>query len=302
MEILVTGGSGFLGSHVADALSDKGATVTILDCNPSPFLRSDQKMICGDILDFDFVNSVVAGKKYVFHYAGLADIDICKIRPRDAITINIIGTTNLLEASVQHGISQFIFASSAYVFSKHGFFYKTSKQTCESLLHDYYDVFSLPYTCIRYGSLYGPRSDMHNSIHRIIRQALSEKKITYFGTGDELREYIHVADAAKLTAEVINTEKFLNESIIITGNEKFFYRDILELVKEIVGGDIEIILKKKRDSAHYKLTPYNYSPHLGKKVTNTEFVDFGQGILQCIEAVATEIYQQQTGVVGTTVK
>lgn len=287
MQILVTGGAGFLGSHVADALTEAGHYVTIFDIRTSPYLRSGQKMVTGDILDQRTLENITANQDVVYHFAGIADIDECAKRPVDTAKYNIIGTVRLLEACRMAGVRRFIFASSAYVFSGSGYFYKSSKRACESFIEDFYQLYNLPYTCLRYGSLYGGRADERNSIYRMIRQAITEGKITYSGQGDEVREFIHVRDAAQSSVRVLEPE-FENQNIILTGTEKLTYRQLLEMIREIMGNKIDIDFVTSTRKAHYKLTPYNFSPKLGRKLINNPHVDMGQGLLLCM----TEIYEK----------
>ncbi len=290
MKILVTGGSGFLGSHVADALSDHGHAVAIFDIQKSPYLRAGQEMIVGDILDQELLERIVAGKDVVYHFAGIADIDECAERPVDTAKNNILGTVILLEACRKAGIRRFIFASSSYVYSDSGFFYRSSKQACESFIENYAELYGLKYTCVRYGSLYGDRADERNSIYRLIKQAIQDGKITYGGTGEEIREYIHVRDAARISVRILDHE-FENQHIILTGFEKMIYRDLLEMIKEMLGNKIEIEILPSERKAHYKITPYNFSPKLGRKLVNNPHIDMGQGLLQCM----AELYEQVHG-------
>jgi UDP-glucose 4-epimerase len=281
MNILITGGSGFLGSHVADALSDAGHRVIIFDIHESPYLRSDQKMITGDIMDINKIEQELHNIDVVYHFAGIADIDECKVKPIDTARINIMGTVQLLEACRKMDVHRFVFASSAYVYSDAGYFYRSSKQACESYIENYADLYSLKYTCLRYGSLYGPRADDRNSIYKLIRQALGAGKIIYHGTGDELREFIHVKDAAQSSVKILESD-YENTYITLTGKEKMRYADLLDMVKEILGNKVSIEIKPSTRKAHYKITPYNFSPKLGMKLVNNPHVDMGQGLLQCI--------------------
>ena len=287
MKILVTGGSGFLGSHVADALTDAGHEVTILDIQKSPYVRPDQEMIVGDILDQELLERVVAEKDVVYHFAGIADIDESAKRPVDTAKYNILGTVILLEACLKAGIRRFIFASSSYVYSDSGFFYRSSKQACESFIENYAELYGLKYTCLRYGSLYGPRADERNSIYRLIKQAIQDGKITYYGTGEEIREYIHVRDAAQASIRILGDE-FENQYIVLAGTEKMSYRDLLKMINEMLGNKIEIEILPSERKAHYQITPYNFSPKLGRKLVNNLHIDMGQGLLQCM----AEIYEQ----------
>ena len=282
---LVTGGAGFLGSHVADALSDAGHTVTLLDAKESPYLREDQRMVVGDILDAGLLGSVTKGMDYVYHFAGLADIDECETRPADVAAVNILGTVRLLEECTH--VRRFVFASSAYVYSAAGSFYRSSKQACEAFIEDFNEQRGLPYTILRYGSLYGTRADQRNSIHRLLRQALRDKRIDYRGTGDEVREYIHVEDAARISVQILDPA-FENERIMLTGTEKMRYADLLQMIQEMLHGDVLIDMQPSTRKAHYTLTPYNFSPKPGKKLTANPHIDMGQGLLQCM----AEIYEE----------
>lgn len=290
MKVVVFGGSGFLGSHVADALSDAGHEVTIYDLKPSPYLRPDQAMVVGDILNQDLVNEVVARHRIVYHFAGIADIDECVCRPVDTVKYNILGTVQLLEACRKAKIDRFIFASSVYVYSNSGSFYRCSKQTCEQYIEDYEKLYGLKYTILRYGSLYGERADECNSIYRLFKQAVTEGKITYRGAGDEVREYIHVRDAAQSSVRILKPE-FENQNIILTGNQAMKYRELLEMIAEIMGNRIEIEIVPTDREAHYKITPYNFNPRLGKKLINNPHIDMGQGLLICM----AEIYERFHG-------
>ena len=285
MKILVTGGSGFLGSHIVEALSEINHEVTIFDLHPSPYLRPDQKMVCGDILEQKILEDIVQGQDVIYHFAGIADIDECAKRPVDTVKYNILGTVNLLEAARKAGLKRFVFASSAYVYSDSGYFYRSSKQACESFIEDYQKLYNLNYTCLRYGSLYGDRADERNSIFRFIKQALSENTITYHGTGEELREFIHVRDAAQISVEILRPE-YENQHVILTGNEKMRYIDLLEMINEMLGGKINIEILPSDRKAHYRITPYNFSPKLGRKIVNNPHIDMGQGLLQCMSEIS----------------
>src|SRR5437016_14316560 len=99
MRVAVFGGAGFLGSHVADALSQAGHAVTVFDVKPSPYLRPDQLGVVGDILDADRVVAAVKGCDIVYNFGGIADIEEANARPLDTVRINVLGNTVLLEAA-----------------------------------------------------------------------------------------------------------------------------------------------------------------------------------------------------------
>lgn len=276
-KIIVFGGAGFVGSHTADALTDAGYEVTIFDCKESLYLRPEQKMIVGDILDEKLVEDVVKGCKAVYNFAGIADIDEASLTPMKSIKINILGTAIIVEACYKAKVERFVFASSLYVYSRMGSFYKSTKQACEILIENYGEI-GLPYTIIRYGSLYGPRSDKRNFINRILTQALIEGKIVREGDGEELREYIHVYDAAKWGVEILDDE-FINQYIIFTGQQQIKIKDLLLMIQEMIGDKIELEYLTPTITHHYNITPYSFIPKISKRYINKTYLDLGQGIL-----------------------
>ena len=297
MNILITGGSGFIGSHVSDALTVAGHQVTILDSRTSPYLQDNQKMLVGNIMDQSLLKEAVSGMDIVYHFAGIADIDDCMVRPVDTVSINILATVMLLELCKEEQIKRFVFASSTYVYSNSGYFYRSSKQACETYIENYAKLYGLKYTCLRFGSLYGPRADWRNSIYKLIKQALEEGKITYHGTGEELREFIHVYDAAQSSVNILKPE-YENQYITITGNEKMRYKDLLEMLKEMLNNNLEVEIVPATRKAHYKVTPYNFSPRLGLKMNSNPHIDMGQGLLQCVADIYDQVHLEKKSDLG----
>jgi len=281
MRVLLTGGSGFLGSHIADALSDAGHSVTILDRQESPYLRRDQEFILGDILDADLLIRLGAQADAIYHIAGLADINVAMHKPRETVEANIIGTLNVLEAARENGVKRLLFASSIYVYSNKGLFYRTSKQAGENLIYDYQERYGLPYTILRFGSLYGPRSDEHNAVYRMFRQALTGGRIEYRGTGREVREYINVLDAAKLSVAALGSAHE-NQILHLTGRERMTTREMLEMINEIMGGRVELVFSDDTMTGHYVQTPYSYTPKLGRRISGETYIDLGLGLLDVL--------------------
>ncbi len=286
-KIVIFGGSGFVGSHVADNLSEKGFEVVIYDLKDSPYIRSGQTMIVGDVLDENKVDETLKDASYVYNFSGIADLDIASDNPQKSIENNIMGHTIILEKSRHHEIKRVVFASSVYVYSKHGSFYTICKQTCEHLCEEYQRKYNLDYTILRYGSLYGPRAQMWNGVYRYLYQAIKEGKIDYPGSGDEKRRYIHVFDAARLSADVLD-EKYKNQCVIITGNVDLSSRDLLTMIREMLNNKTDVQFTNKEFFHHYTLTPYSFIPKMGIQLTPNPSVDMGEGLLGQIE----EIYKK----------
>jgi UDP-glucose 4-epimerase len=280
-KVVVFGGSGFLGGHVADMLTDAGYRVLIFDTMQSGYLRDGQEMVIGDILNRDLLREVIKDAKYIYHFAAIADIKEAQDNPVKAVEVNILSTTYILDACREFKVERFIYGSTIYVYSEHGSFYRSTKQASELLIENYQKIYNLNYTILRYGSLYGPRANHFNSINNFIIQAIKERKITRNGNGEELREYIHIKDAAKSSVEILSDE-FVNSNIMITGNKSMKISDILTMIKEMFNEKIEVVYTNEVHEEHYNITPYTFKPKIAKKYHLNYYHDLGQGILDQI--------------------
>lgn len=290
MKILVTGGAGFLGSHLVDSLVERGHTVTVFDRARSRWLPTGVRMIEGDLLDQAALAGAIEGHDAVYHLAGFADLNAAKTRPLDTVQLNILGTVHVLEAMRAHHVTRFLFASTAYVYSREGGFYRCSKQACESYIEEFGRACGLRYTIIRYGSLYGPRADATNGVNRLLRTAMAEGRISYSGAPDDLREYIHVEDAAKLSVDVLDPA-FEGQHVTLTGASSTRASELFTMFQEILGKKIEVDYRRIEGpgSGHYAVTPYAFTPRPGKKLVTTHYVDMGEGLLRLVEEIHREL-------------
>ncbi len=288
MKTIVFGGSGFLGSYVVDALLEHGHNVVVFDRKPSLW-HPEIPYVAGDILDRAQVLKAVDGCDYVYNLAGAADVERSVEFPLDYLEANILGNAIILEAARQVGIKRFVYASSAYALSDRGAFYGTSKRCSEKVIELYKAHYGLDYTILRYGSVYGAHADRSNRIYRLLYQALTEGRVVFPGDGSEEREYIHAADAARLSVEILEPWG-CNSTFILTGTERFSYRCLLKLINEILGDRLEIVFLGDDYKGHYAMTPYSFNPTLGKKLISNPCIDFGQGLLSCIEALHHQLF------------
>lgn len=284
MKVIVFGGAGFLGSHVADALTRRGHAVSIFDLHSSEYRQPGQRMIVGDIRDRAAVDKAVKGNQVIYNFAGFSDIEAAADHPLETIESNVLGNGIILEAARRWKVQRYVFASTVYVYSQAGSFYRASKRACEDYIECYQKVFGVPFTLLRFGSLYGPRSDHRNGIHRLLEEALKKKRIVYGGDGEELREYIHVEDAAESSVDILS-KSFKNQCVVLSGVQPVRSKDLLILIQEILGHPIPVTFRPPRPnpmSLHYKLTPYSYIPREAKKMIPTKSTDLGQGLLALI--------------------
>jgi UDP-glucose 4-epimerase len=292
-KVIVYGGSGFLGSHVADALTDAGYPVRIFDLAPSPYLRPGQEMVVGDMLDAAVTKEAAEGCSYVYNFAGLADIDDAKNRPVDTVQLNVLGNVHCLEAARAAGARRFVFASSVYVYSESGSFYRASKQASERFIEVYQERYGMDYTILRYGSLYGRRADARNGIHRLLKQALQERRIAYSGAANAMREYIHATDAAKLSVQILAPE-YANRHLVLTGQERMAVKNLMQMIAEMIPEkSIDFSFNDNPLPGHYVMTPYGFHPKVGHKLVASDYVDIGQGLLDCLAELYETMHTDQ---------
>jgi len=262
--------------------------VTVFDQKKTAALPADQKQVTGSLEDFDLLCRTIEGADYVYHYAALSDLNKARDLPRETVKANVEGTVNVLEAARRAKVKRFVFSSTIYVYSHEGSFYRASKQACEAYIEEYQQRFGMDYTILRFGSLYGPRADESNGLYRLLREAARTGKIRYFGEPEDSREYIHVADAARLSVDILAPE-YANQHLIITGHYPMRARDLFTMFSEILGREIQVeYARPEIPDGHYRITPYHFHPRVGKKLTSNLYVDFGQGILQVLEQISRE--------------
>ncbi len=287
MRCLITGASGFLGSHIADALTNAGHEVVGYDIVESPYLKPTQTMVIGNVLDRKLMLQTCKRIDVVFHLAALADIDITWDNPYETMKVNVLGTVNVLEACRLNGVKRIIFASTLYVDSRTGSLYRVSKHACELAIKAYKDYCGLEYIILRFGTLYGTRAKANNSIYKLLKQAL-QGEINHYGTGNEVREYLNAKDAGTICTKLLD-DKYVNQTLILTGYHRIKLVDLLAMINEILGNKVKINYHPKDNRSHYEQIPYSYQPEAAQRVVSESYCDFGGGLIE----ILTEIYNQK---------
>ncbi len=298
MKAVVFGGSGFLGSHVADALTQAGHETTIYDLRESAYRSGSQRFVQGDILDAEKVRETLQNQDIVYNFAGLADLDETHAQPVESARVNVLGNTVLLEEARKAAVSRYVYASTIYVAGHAGGFYRASKQACELYVEEYRRWFGLDFTILRYGSIYGRRSNRSQGLAQYLLQALRDRRIVIRGTGEELREYVHVSDVARASVKILEPE-FRNQHVVLTGHHPLRVRDLAEMIREMVGTDVRIEFQPvdpekhpEGRTTHYTVTPYSFRPQVAKKLVSTHYVDMGQGLIDCLEEMHASLQSQ----------
>lgn len=260
-KVLVFGGSGFLGHYLVKELQKRGYEVTVADIRQDDSI--EVKYVKCDISKREEVESVFESDDFqiVYNLAGLANIDRAIENPLKTMDLNIIANIYMLEASLKYGIKKFIYASSAYAMSNKGSFYGISKLASEKIIEEYNKKYGLSFVILRYGSVYSERSYDNNYIYNLVKTAVKEGVINHKGDGQEIREYIHAADAAKLSVDIIESNKFLDTHVILTGTERMKRIELFSMIKEIMNSDLTINCSDSGEyKNHYKFTPYSFTP------------------------------------------
>jgi UDP-glucose 4-epimerase len=285
--VLVFGGFGFLGYYLLKELLSRGYNITVADININQELKNKVTYIKCDITNTENIQKVFENKtyNYVYNLAGYANLDIAIKFPIKTIQLNVIGNMYILEECVKNNVSRFIYASSAYAMSNKGSFYGISKLASEKIIEEYAKKFDLSFTILRYGSVYSERSYDNNYIYNLVKSAVLDNKIDHHGDGNEVREYIHAADASKLSVDIIESEDFKNLHVILTGTERMKRLDLFNMINEILNDKVDINCVNDSYQNHYKYTPYSFDPSVSKKLVANPHIDMGQGLLECIRSV-----------------
>lgn len=247
MKVLVTGGSGFIGSHVVDKLKEKGVEVRVYD-GIMPSYRTDIEFYQGSILDTSALGFAMNGVDVVFHLAAVADVKDVYNEPHYSESINVRGTINVLEAARKVGIKRIIYGSTTWVYSEadtdkvdestplHAptHLYTATKLAGEYYCQAYIKLYNMEITILRYGIPYGPRARDGAVIPIFVKKALNGEPLTLAGDGSQFRKFIYVEDLAEgnvLALKTIAKNKIYN----LDGKEKISIKQIAETIQKILG-------------------------------------------------------------------
>ena len=261
-KIIIYGGCGFLGTYVVKELLGKNYFVIVFDKIKKKLKNKNLKYIKGDINNYKQVKKAMKNCEYVINLAGISDIGEALKKPIETVKTNILGTVNILEACKDLNINKHIFASSIYVLSSQGGFYRTSKCSSELYIQEYKKRYNLDYTIIRYGSIYGEGANIKNGITNIIYNCLKSGELRYSGTIKAVRNFIHAKDAAKLTIKALS-QRYSNASVLITGGTKVKIKDLMNYLKKKLGIQKKLVYSNRTELGHYNTNPFSY-----KKIKN----------------------------------
>jgi UDP-glucose 4-epimerase len=254
MKVSVTGGSGFIGSHVVDYLVADGHEVVVIDTR-APH-RPDVGYYDADVTDLTALVNAMAGSDAVFHLAAVANVNDAHADPVGTMEINVVGTARVCEAARRNGLGRVILASTVWVYtaasgdgplredtplastgSEH--VYTASKIAAELVVSSFGELYGLPFTILRYGIPFGPRMRKELAIPQFLRRARSGEKITIHGDGLQFRNYIYVEDLAEAHVLALG-EAAADQIFNLEGPAPVSIRHAAELACELVDPATEI--------------------------------------------------------------
>ena len=301
MKVLVTGGSGFIGSHVVDKLRDKGIAVRVFDM-VMPTFRSDIEFYHGSLLDLEALRMALNGVDAVYHLAAVADVKDVYHDPAYAESINVRGTLHVLEAVRRSvGIKRVIYGSTTWVYSEvqqpvvdertplqaPTHLYTATKIASEYYCQSYSKLYDIPVTILRYGIPYGPRARDGAVIPIFVRKAFQGQPLTIAGDGSQFRKFIYVEDLAEgnvLALKPIAANKTYN----LDGGEPITIRQIAEAVQRVVGNvAIESIPARPGDFGGKEISSHLAKDELGWKPT----IQFDEGLRRYVAWYREQVAQ-----------
>ena len=246
MRALVTGGSGFIGSHVVDQLADHGIVPRIFDM-VRPTFRDDVEYYHGSILDLDAVTMAMNQVDAVFHLAAVADVAEVMADPHYAESINVLEAMRKTK-----GVRRIVYGNTTWVYSDAvgeavdedtpipppSHFYTSTKLAAESYCIAYSRQFGIDATILRYGIPYGPRARAGAVVPAFVERALAGEPLVIQGDGSQFRQFVYVEDLARgnvLALKSVAKNRVYN----LDGNERVTVRQIAESVRDIIG-DVDV--------------------------------------------------------------
>ncbi|PZS15031.1 MAG: hypothetical protein DLM64_00520 [Solirubrobacterales bacterium] len=259
MRVLVTGGSGFIGSHVVDKLRARGHEPVIYDLRPSPWHeRGSVDTVLGSITDREALERALHSCDAVAHLAAVADVNDVHAEPEDAERVNARGTVTVLEAARRAGVKRIVYASTIWVYSDcaeeavdedtllpaPSHLYTSTKLAGELYCKAYQELYGIDYTILRFGIPYGPRAREAAVIPAFVGKALRGEPLTLAGDGGQSRRFVYVEDLADGVALGLD-EVAGNRVYNLASDENVTIKQIAETVKELVG-NVEIVYTPAR--------------------------------------------------------
>ncbi len=273
--VLVTGGAGFIGSHIVEELLRRGDNVRVLDNFSSgrrenlQGLKGSLEILEGDLCDREKIAQAVQGIEWIFHQAAMVSVAQSMRDPGFCFEVNTVGTVNLLEAARRSGVRKIVLASSTAVYGDTDRFptsestglkplspYAVSKQVNEVYARLYTDQFGLKVTALRYFNVYGPRqrpdSDYAAAIPIFLHRLIAGQELSIYGDGKQSRDFIFVKDVVAANLLAAESDSDAGEAINVCTGHETRIMDLIEELSEITSSNPEVKYEPPRPGDIYR--------------------------------------------------
>ncbi|NHX38171.1 MULTISPECIES: SDR family oxidoreductase [Haloarcula] len=279
MQILVTGGSGFIGGHLAERFVRDGHDVVVVD-NLESFYDLDIKrhnndigretaedaagsyeFIEGNVCDNDFVAELVADADYVYHQAAQAGVRPSVQNPRKYDEVNVDGTLDLLDACRDEGIERFVIASSSSVYGVPQYLpydeqhpttpvspYGASKLAAERYACSYAEVYDLPTVALRYFTVYGPRMRPNMAISNFVSRCINGEPPIIYGDGTQTRDFTYIEDIIEANVTLLDEDAADGEAINIGSTDNIEIQTLAKEIRDQLAPDLELVYEDRHDA------------------------------------------------------
>lgn len=264
--VLVTGGAGFIGSHLVDQLLSKDLEVVVLDNliggkneNVKQHIGKENfQFVRGDIRDYRLVKELAMNADAVFHLAALISVPESIRNPDLTDDVNVDGTLNLLKAFVGSNVKRFVYASSCAVYGEVDSLpiredfplkpispYGVSKVAAENYVRVFHKVYGLETVCLRFFNVYGPRqaySNYSGVITRFMKCVAKNRHLVIFGDGEQTRDFVHVRDVVEANMLALRTEQIAGETLNIGTGIAATINQLADMLLEVTNKtDLKVI-------------------------------------------------------------
>ena len=305
--ILVTGGAGFIGSHLVDALLGKGYKIRVLDNLSTgkvanlPIENPDLELVVGDVANSAVVEQAMRGCGAVVHLAAVASVQASVDDPVATHQANFVGTLNVCQSMLKAGVTRVVFASSAATYGNNGEGtaiaedtpkspltpYASDKLSSEYYLDFYRREHGLEPVIFRFFNIFGPRQDPSSPYSGVIsiftERALARKPITVFGDGEQTRDFVYVQDLVSILVQAVETREPTTEAINVGLNRSTSLNDLIAELGSATGAPLNVTYQAPRqgDIRHSRADNTRLLEHFALP----EPTSIGQGLAQLLRSL-----------------
>jgi len=302
-KILVTGGAGFIGSHLVKLLLNKNHDVIVIDNlsqgdKLSKNIKNNIEFVNGDIRDGKLISEILSNCDCVYHFAARLGVEIVAENHKETMDIEALGMQNIVNSSIKHDVKKIVYASTSGVYGKSAFeksvtedfsvdpttSYAVAKRYNEIYLKAIWEQYKISSVSIRYFNVYGIKQDERMVIPRFIAQAKSNQPITVYGDGTQTRDFTYIDDTIKRTYDIVQKINNGSEIFNICGDNEHTINEVASKIKTITGSRSDIIIKQTPlDRSEFEVKRRTgSSSKIEKYIGNYNYISLDEGLSRII--------------------